>query len=147
MTYKTDWTIFIRRYLIAVIGVSLLILGAQQLFDHNLNSSGATVVPIILASMLEGRDFARSEGRAPSGGWAWQQSLAFGLIGVAVSMGISAFFMGAVGGSLGELLTPIGFASFTMVTGLMTIIFILGARLFFHMGAHSELKMRKRDKD
>ena len=117
------------------------------MLDHNLNSSGATVAPLILTAMLEGRDFARAEGRTPSGSWAWQQSLMFALVGVAVSMGAAAFFMGAMGGSLGVLLTPVGFASLTMMTGLMTVIFILGARLFFHMGARNELKVQARGKE
>ena len=147
MTYRTDWTAYIRRYLIVLVGVSLLIWAVRAGIGHNLNSSGATVVPVILASMLEGRDFARAEGRVPSGSWAWQQAMWFGLIGVAISMGAAAFFMGAMGGSLGYLLTPVGFASLSMMTGLMTIIFILGARLFFFMGARSELKAREHGGD
>lgn len=147
MTYKTDWFRFVRRYILVLIGVSLLIYLVRTLVGHNLGSSGATVAPIILAAMLEGRDFARAEGTTPSGSWAWQQSLLFGLVGVAVSMGFAGFAMGAIGGSMGILLTPVGFSTLTLMTGLMTVIFILGARLFFFMGARSELKVQERNRE
>lgn len=147
MTYQTDWMVFIRRYLIVLVCVAVVIYAVRVLFGHNLNSSGATVVPIIMASMLEGRDFARAEGRTPSGMWAWQKSLMFGLIGIAISMGAAAFFMGAMGGSLGALLTPAGFTVLSIMTGVMAVIFVLGARLFFYMGARSEVKVQERSKD
>lgn len=147
MTYKTNWSRFVMRYAIVLIGVSVLIYVVRLFLNHDLNSSGATVAPIILTAMLEGRDYVRAEGEAPKGAAAWQQSLMFGLVGIAVTMGFSAFFMAAIGGPLGALLTPVGFATLTMMTGLMTVIFILGARLFFHMGARNELKLQERNRE
>ena len=140
MNYSVRWSRFVRRYALIVIGIALVLYLAGRFFNFDLRSSGATVVPIVMACMLEGVDFAKSERDVPRGNWAWQQSLFFGLIGAAVSMAFAAFFMSAFQGGLGYYLAPVGFESLSSVTALMVVFFIVGARLFFWMGARSEMK-------
>ncbi|MEO3417047.1 ABZJ_00895 family protein [Roseovarius sp. CAU 1744] len=145
MSYKVNWSRFVMRYALIVIGISLVLYLAGRLFHFNLRSSGATVIPIIVVSMLEGAGFARAEGRIPQGIWAWQTSALFGLVGLGVSMAFAAFYMSAFTGGLGVFLTPVGFGMLSMVTVMMAVFFVLGARLFFWMGARNELKRKRRE--
>lgn len=144
MTYKVNWSRFVMRYALIVIGISLVLYVAGRYFNFNLRSSGATVIPIIVVSTLEGAAFARAEGTLPKGSWAWQISALFGLVGLGISMAFAAFFMSAFPGGLGYFLSPVGFAALSTITVLMGVFFILGARLFFWMGARNELKRETR---
>ena len=144
MTYSVNWSRYVLRYALILIGISVILYVAARFLQFNLRSSGATVVPIILVTMLEGVAYARAEGEVPRGRWAWQQSLWFGLVGLGVSMAFAAFYMSAFPGGLGLYLTPVGFAALSTVTVLMAVFFILGARLFFWMGARNELKRKGR---
>ncbi len=144
MRYTTNWSRFVMRYALIVIGISLVLYVAGRFFHFNLRSSGATVVPIILTSMLEGVAFARAEGGMPKGGWAWQRSALFGVVGLGVTMAFAAFYLTAFSGGLGLFLAPVGFAALSTMTVLMAVFFIGGARLFFWMGARNELKRKSR---
>ena len=145
MTYKVNWSRFVLRYALILIGISLVLYLAGRLFHFNLRSSGATVVPIIVVSMLEGAGYAKAEGDMPRGSWAWQTSALFGLVGLGVSMAFAAFYMSAFPRGLGHFLTPVGFGALSTITVLMAAFFVLGARLFFWMGARNELKRQTRE--
>lgn len=144
MTYKVNWSRFVIRYALIVIGISLTLYLAGRYFNFNLRSSGATVIPLVVAVILEGADYARAERDLPKGNWAWQISALFGLVGMGISMAFAAFFMSAFPGGLGHYLTPVGFAALSTVTVLMGVLFVLGARLFFWLGARNELKRETR---
>ncbi|WP_299847080.1 ABZJ_00895 family protein [uncultured Roseovarius sp.] len=144
MSYSVKWSRFVMRYALILIGISLLLYLAGKFFNFNLRSSGATVVPIILVTMLEGVDFAKAQGETPKGSWAWQQSALFGFVGLGITMAFAAFFMSAFPGGLGQFLTPVGFAALSTITVIMAVFFVVGARLFFWMGARNELKRQSR---
>ncbi len=143
MTYTTNWSRFVMRYSLILIGIALVIFVVRELLDYNLRSTGATVIPILLTTMLEGTDYAKAEKDVPKGQWAWTQSLLFGLVGLGVTMGFSAFFMASMPGGTGILLTPVGFMAVSAMTLVMAVSFILGARLFFWMGARNMLKTQR----
>ena len=103
------------------------------------------MVPIVLVTMLEGIEYARLQKEAPKGNWAWQRSALFGVVGLGVTIAFAAFFMSAFPGGLGYYLTPVGFEKMTLVTAIMAVFFVVGARLFFWMGARNELKRQNRD--
>ncbi|SLN58647.1 hypothetical protein PEL8287_03148 [Roseovarius litorisediminis] len=145
MTYSTNWSRFVIRYALAVVAVAVFIYVMQKFLNYNMRSSGATLVPIILVSMMEGTAYAKAERALPKGAWAWQQSVLFGLVGMGVTMGCSAIFMSALPGMLGYFLTPVGFSALSIVTGVMMVFFVLGARFSFWMGARNELKAQARN--
>ncbi len=144
MTYTTNWSRFVMRYALIMIGIAVVLFAVRKLLDYNLSSSGATMIPIIITTMLEGTEYAKAEKEMPKGRWAWSQSFLFGLFGLGVTMGFSAFFLSAMSKDMSILLTPVGFAVFSGLTVFMAVLFILGSRLFFGMGARNELKAQNR---
>ena len=140
MTYATNWSRFVLRYSLVIIGIALILYVAGRYFSYSLRSSGATVIPIVVATMMEGVRFARVEKALPAGNRAWKQSALFGLVGVGITMAFAAFFMSAFSGGLGLFLAPIGFEKLNFVTVLMIAFFVLAARLCFWLGARNELR-------
>lgn len=145
MRYSVNWSRFVLRYALVLMCISLLLFVVAWFFHYSLRSSAATLVPIMLVAMLEGAEYARAEGAMPKGGWAWRQSILFALVGCGVTMAFAAFFMVAFPGGMGLFLTPKGFASLSAITVLMIVAILLGTRLFFWLGARSELKNQRRE--
>ena len=132
MTYK----IKILRYLLVfvglTIGIPVLFAVLKSLFGLDLGSGGASIIPVMIAAMVEGQGFAKIEKRRPENKEAWNISLRLAGLGLIPTFIISAIFFAATP-SLHVYATNLLFT-----IGLIAIVgavFVLLSRIFFSLGA------------
>lgn len=84
---------FLLTYGLACLGIGALVLVAQAVFALDLANAGTSVVPVMLAAMLEGQRFVRDHGEMPSTivMWRFARRAAFYVvvIGAALTFGLS----------------------------------------------------------
>ena len=109
--YRFNIPRFATFYLGLSIGLPVLIYLIRQYLGFDLSSGGISLIPIMLTTLNEGARFVRATGRRPDNREAWKMAGLFALLGVIAVM-----------------------------VAVMAIVYVLVARVFFALGARSEVK-------
>lgn len=126
-------------YIALSIAVPGLIHVLKMTTGLDLSSGGVSIIPMMLAAMNEGTQYARATQSAPKGKRAWQFAGLFALFGSLLTMLLAAMVLVSAPHLLGWTFRPS--LTFIAVGGVVMILaYTLVGRLFFSLGAVSELK-------
>ena len=136
----------IRRYALVFIGTSLglwaLTMLALLVFEFDISNGGMVILPPLVAAMIEGHRFARSNGRLPEKLEMWKFARLAALVVMAVTMVftvIMTFFVP----ELRELMAQrMGAGVLLALVVLQALIAFLVTRFFLGFGAKSGLNER-----
>ncbi len=135
---------FLQTYGLACLGICALVLVVQVAFELDFANAGTSVVPVMLAAMLEGQRFVRTQGEMPSPALMWRFARRAALYVVAIGA-VLTFGLSFVLPELSWLLTHgwglVAIVIILLVTYLLSLMII---RQFLGMGAKIVMKDKGR---
>lgn len=137
--YRFNIPRFATFYLGLSIGLPVLIYLIRQYLGFDLSSGGISLIPIMLTTLNEGARFVRATGRRPENREAWKMAGLFAVFGVMLSMLLAAVVLVVAPAFLGDL-SSLGLGFIAVMVAVMAIVYVLVARVFFALGARSEVK-------
>lgn len=140
MTYRIGYLRFALWFTGLTIGIPVLLNLIRSYADLDLDSSAVSIIPMMIASMLEGTQFARAEQRHPEGKEAWAITLRLTGVALVISLAFGAVMIALMPAGLPQ----IGLAVWAALSVGAALLFWGLGRLFFGMGAKNELKAAKR---
>lgn len=136
MTYKINYNRFTLVFLGMTIGMPILLMLVNALTGLELQNAGSTIIPMMIAAMVEGQGFARTDARRPTNGEAWM--ISFRLTAVAL---ILSFVLAIVVKLLWpEIIASVPSGWWVIVSVAIAVIFVLVARIFLALGAKTALR-------
>ena len=135
-------------YLAALAAIIAIAWAASAFFGFELPGSAMGVVPFVVGVQFAAQAYAKRQGDAPSGGYAWKA--AFGMTAAAFAMSFVFIAIGfaAIGPTelLGPIYTELSASGFLMIAAGVFIFYALMARLSFPWLVKSSLKAMQRQK-
>ncbi|MCR8824947.1 ABZJ_00895 family protein [Pseudosulfitobacter koreensis] len=138
-SYRFNIPRFATIYLALSIGLPILLYLIRTYAGINLNSGGVSLIPIMLTTLNEGARFTRATERRPTNREAWKMAGLFALFGVMLSMLLAAVVLVVAPLMLGDL-TGLSLGLIAAMVAVMAIVYVLVARVFFALGARSEMR-------
>ncbi len=138
-SYRFNIPRFATIYLGLSIGLPILIHLIRTYAGIDLSSGGVSLIPVMLTTLNEGARFVRAAERRPTNREAWKMAGMFSLFGVMLSMLLAAVVLVVAPEMLGDL-SNMSFALIAAMVALMAVVYVLVARLFFSLGARSEMR-------
>ena len=135
---------FVLVYLGLRIGVPILLFAIREYFGFDLTSSAVEIIPIMIAAMDQGTQYANKNATPATNGQMWRFAFAMGVLGALLSAMVIFVAVKLSPDFAGPLMTS---AVGAVVGGLALaglIIFPLLARWFFGQGMRNAYKLRDR---
>ncbi|MCZ4353196.1 ABZJ_00895 family protein [Roseovarius aestuarii] len=126
------------------VGVALLVLALNRWADANLGSSAQLLAPAMVAAVIEGRYFARSQTRKPTTAEAWNFALMATVLAVMLNLMLSYAASRLMPEFAKLTIAPFASQQFVTLLGLYGLGYLLSNRFFFGLGARTELDRQTR---
>lgn len=139
-------TINLKRYAliyVTTVVVLMLVTTLLSLAGIALPASLSTLLPAMMAAMIEGQQQAATQKQPLDWGRAWKAAIAMTVCGVAVAFGASVLFLIVVGGKAElQIITTIGFSGWALVLILIALVTYVCNAAFLRIGLNNQLKAR-----
>ena len=122
-------------YIAAAVALAAFGWALGALVGFGLPTGISTVLPPLVAALLEGRAFARHHGEPVPSGRAWAEALKMTVVVAVISIGMLAISLSATPGYARPPLSTL-----TVITSLLLVVTFLVNRYFFSLGAEQELR-------
>ncbi len=117
---------------------ALVVLALNKWADAGLGSSGQLLAPAMIAALLEGRAFVRSEARAPNSAEAWNFALLATALAVLLNVALSYAGAHLIPANSAQSIAAVGTRTFWLMLGVHTLVYLLSNRFFLGLGARNE---------
>ncbi|MEX1235604.1 MAG: ABZJ_00895 family protein [Roseovarius sp.] len=132
-------------YLAVAVFSALIVLALNAWADAGLGSSGQFLAPAMIAALLEGRSFVRSEARMPNPSEAWNFAVLATGLAVALNVALSFVAVALIPADSAQSVAPPGTRAFWLMLGVHAVVYLLSNRFFLGLGARNEETRRKRE--
>ena len=137
------WLRYALIFVVVALGAAMLITALNTQVDNTFGSGAQLMVPAMIAALIEGQQFARTQGARPSSAQMWN----FTWIATAVAVGLNvaiAYLAGAIAPEFGKLAIaqPLG-QQFLVLLGLYAGGYLLCNRFFFGIGVGNQLSLMR----
>ena len=140
MTVLSKYRRFIGWFAGLTVGLPLMLTAIQALTGFNLHSSATAIIPMMVASQVEGMAYARRENHTPKGREAWGLSIRLAVIAAIISVFFAAILF-AFNADLMAILSSLnGIMFLSGIAVIFFVLFILLGRLFLTIGARAHIK-------
>ncbi|HEY9040234.1 MAG TPA: ABZJ_00895 family protein [Roseovarius sp.] len=129
------------------IGVALIVLAVNAWADSGLGSSAQLLAPAMVAALIEGRAFVRSEGRKPNPAEAWNFALLATALAVVLNVALSYAMTGLAPEFAKLTIAEFGSGQFMILLALYALGYLLSNRFFLGLGARNEQDAAARRND
>jgi hypothetical protein len=130
-------------FLAVALGVAFAVQFANTNWESTLGSAIQVVVPAMIASVVEGAQFAKAEKRKPLGTEAWNFAFV-GMIMATVLMVALAYLAGDLAPEFSKLATaPVGSQAFLIWVALYAGAYLICNRLFMGIGAGNQISVMR----
>ncbi|MGH1415984.1 MAG: ABZJ_00895 family protein [Pelagimonas sp.] len=126
-------------YVLAITGLMAISFALQVFTNIEMPTGVSTVLPVMMAAMLEGQRYARETKQPIEPNDAWKAALAATGVVIVVSILLVAVFFVFVPGFAG-LFAALGSVGLLIVLTISLVIVLLANRFALTMGAKNELK-------
>lgn len=139
MTYAINYKRFALVFLGMTIGLPLLLVAIGMLTGIDLNNAGTSIIPIMIASLIEGQHFARADARRPTSAEAWKIALQLTGLAVILSVGLAilSFLIWP------DLMGLVPLSWFGIIALVVALVMFITSRVFFALGAKTQLRAMK----
>ncbi|MCR9126294.1 MAG: ABZJ_00895 family protein [Rhodobacteraceae bacterium] len=144
MTYRIGIWRFCAWFIGLSIGLPLLFEALRSFAGLDLASSGASILPMMIASMQEGSAFARTERRRPGNAEAWRFAVSLTALGAGLTV-VTATASVLLVPSAMALAAGMSVGAVAMIAGVVIVLYLGLARIFFGLGARSRMKVIEQD--
>lgn len=125
------------------LGVAWLVAFLNAQVESTLGSSAQILVPAMIAAVVEGGQFARTQKKMPMGGTAWNFTWLATFIAVVLNVAL-AYGAGRIAPEFGKLaIAPLGSQQFLILLGLYAGGYLICNRLFLSIGASNKLNIMR----
>jgi len=131
-------------YLATMVGLMVLVVLLQAIANVDIANAGMAIIPAMVAAMVEGQSFARSEDRLPDSAEMWGFARRAGVIILGLTMMSTAVFSVAMPEVKFILTQPYGAVMLLGAILFQTVISFVLVRFFLASGAKSALKAARR---
>lgn len=121
------------------VGVAALVMALNTGVNTQLGSSAQLLVPAMIASLIEGRGFARTEARKPTTAEAWNFALMATVLAVMLNLVLSYAATRLMPEFAKLTIAPFASQQFVMLLALYALGYLLSNRFFVGLGAGNQL--------
>lgn len=140
MTFFAKYRRFIGWFAGLTVGLPLMLAAIQSVIGLDLNSSATAIIPMMVASQVEGMAYGRRENSTPKGREAWALSFRLAVLGAIISMLFGAILFAFDADLMAILESPSGIVFLSGIAAIFFVLFILLGRLFLTIGARAHIK-------
>ncbi|CUH86866.1 hypothetical protein PH5382_00785 [Phaeobacter sp. CECT 5382] len=139
-------TINLKRYAliyVTTVVVLMLVTTLLALAGITIPASLSTLLPAMMAAMVEGQRQAGTQQQPLGWGAAWKAAIPMTVCGVAVAFAASVLFVVVFGGETEiRIITTIGLSGWALVLSLIALVTYVCNAAFLRLGLNSQLKAR-----
>jgi len=141
--YRINLKRFCLIYLGLFVGLPIAFMLIARVTGFDMGSAAASILPIMMAAMIEGMHFVRTTGEKPRGGAAWRLALIMARMALFLSGAVVVIVMIAVPDLYAFLVHVLSISGLLVIISVYTVLMVVLGRVFFGLGARNELKIQR----